>query len=93
MQADAVARVVITTLAVASGTGAFVALATGHRASAIGLAVCGGVLTIGATLGQALERENGHSPAATTAPTPPAVVGTTQGVAVRMAGVRMMGRG
>jgi hypothetical protein len=94
VRADQVARVALETVAVASGTGAFVALATGHKTTAIGLAVLGGVLGVGAALGEGLERENGHAPVpATPAPQAPQVVGTAAPVMAGFAGGRMLGRG
>jgi hypothetical protein len=91
---DAIARVAISSVAVASGTGAFLALATGHRGPAIALALIGGFAGLTAAFGQALEREHDH-PAALV-PGQPAVVGTAAAAGPVVSGFmggRMMGRG
>ena len=76
MRADAAARIAISCLAVASGTGAFLALATGHRTAAIGFAVTGGVLGVASVFGESVRLETndqgspGSEPAGLPAPVP-----------------------
>ena len=86
-------RVAVSSVAVASGTGAFLALSTGHRGAAISLALIGGLFGLTAAFGQALEREHDHpAPVAAGAPT---VVGTAPAITVAgfMGRRRMLGRG
>ncbi len=77
MRTDAAFRVAISSLAVLGGTGAFIAVTTGHRTTAIGLALTAGVFGVAAAFGGALEREVLQEPREA----PPVVVPTAMGVA------------
>ncbi len=57
IRADAVSRIAISVVAVASGTGAFVASLSGKRDAAIGMALLSGILGVGLAIRQGVEEE------------------------------------
>ena len=97
VRADAVSRIAISVIAVASGTGAFVASLSGNRNAAIGLALLSGGLGIGLAIRQGVEEEG----AAGTLLKPPVTAGEPEIIGMAEAssafaglmGGRLMGRG
>lgn len=98
VRADAVSRIAISVVAVASGTGAFVASLSGQRNAAISLALLSGALGVGLAIRQGVEEESDagtllRPPPPVTAGEP-AVIGTAESSSAfaGLAGLRMMGR-
>ena len=96
VRADAVLRIAISVVAVASGTGAFVASLAGQRGAAMGLAILSGALGVTLAIRQGVEEEQAHG-TLLRPPVPtelPGVIGTAERSAFAgLMGGRMMGRG
>ena len=98
VRADAVSRIAISVVAVASGTGAFVASLSGQRNAAIGLALLSGALGVTLAIRQGVEEESEQGTLLVTpppvAPELPGVIGQADRSAFAGLTVgRMMGRG
>lgn len=90
MRADAVVRYTIQSLAVVSGTGAFVAATSGYRNTAIGFALLSGALGLASVAVQA-EREGVLLPAMTEEE--PTIATELSGAVRGMLAGRLAGRG